>query len=237
MIGPGINSACIVGGALVGILVGRKLGKDFRAKLMLVFGCISTGMGVYMIGKAQALPPIVCSLLIGSLCGELFRLERLVNYLAHKAAALFDRKKNNADPAAHKALQEQFSVFTVIFCASGLGFFGSMQEGLTGDGSLLFIKAMLDFPTAMFVAANIGASVIVLAAPQFLIQMATLLSAGLLVQWATPLMQGDFSSCGGFIMLATGLRMCGVANFPILSMLPALAFVMPVSAGWTLLMG
>ena len=36
----------------------------------------------------------------------------------------------------------------------------------------------------------------------------------------------------GIIMLATGLRICGIKIFPIVNMLPALALVMPVSAAW-----
>ncbi len=233
MIGPGINSICIVSGALVGSLLGHRLGSEFRRKLMLVFGCISIGMGVFMIGKAQALPPVVCSLLLGSLCGELCRLEAMFTFLARKLAVRFKGDRGIANPVAQETIHEQFTILAVVFCASGLGFFGSMQEGLTGDISLLSIKALLDFPTAMFIAANIGAVVGVLALPQFAIQMGVLLSAELFAQWATPTMLGDFSSCGGFIMLATGLRMCGIMQFPIISMLPALLVSMPLSALWS----
>ena len=43
MIGPFINSACIVAGALLGTLLARKMNDDFQKNIMLVFGCISTG--------------------------------------------------------------------------------------------------------------------------------------------------------------------------------------------------
>ena len=56
--------------------------------------------------------------------------------------------------------------------------------------------------------------------------------AFLLVPILTPAMQADFSACGGVIMLATGLRICGIKIFPIVNMLPALLLVMPVSALW-----
>jgi hypothetical protein len=45
-------------------------------------------------------------------------------------------------------------------------------------------------------------------------------------------MLADFSACGGVIMLATGLRICGIKIFPIVNMLPALILVMPISALW-----
>lgn len=236
MLGPGINSLCIITGALAGALIGSRLGENFRKKLMLVFGCTCTGMGIFMIGKTQALPPVVASLLVGSLLGELFRLEKIIMYLARKSAALFARfGAGGRAPLEH--VQEQFSIFMVVFCASGLGFFGAMQEGLTGDTSMLLIKSILDFPTAMFIAANVGAIISFLALPQFALQALIILSAGLVGQYTSPAMLADFSGCGGFIMLATGLRMCGIMQFPILSMLPALFCVMPISHLWAVFFG
>ena len=286
MIGPAINSACIVAGAVLGSLLARRVGSSFQKNIMLVFGCISTGLGIFMIGKAHAMPPIVCSLMAGTVLGELFRLEHIVVRLSHKVAGFFARRSARraarkaarmtaqaganatvaasgtvtgaadagtpdaatsgtpgvaTDPArpsvSIEAIQEQFAVFTVVFSASGLGFFGAMQEGLTGDFTMLLIKSLLDLPTAMFIAANIGAVIGVLCVPQFVIQMAVLLSAGFVSHWATPAVLADFSGCGGFIMLATGLRMCGIVQFPILSMLPALLLAMPVSALWVHFVG
>lgn len=231
MIGPEINSSCIFFGALIGSYVGRLLGETFRRHLLLVFGCINIGMGVFMIGKTQALPPVVCALLIGTLVGEMFRLEHLIMMLAHKVASVFSRigKKQRS---SLEYMREQFSIFLVVFAASGLGFFGAMQEGLTGDPSLLIIKALLDFPTALFIAANTGAIIGILCVPQFLVQMLVLLSAGFVGQYTSPFLLDNFSGCGGFIMLATGLRTCGIMQFPILSMLPAFLFSMPLSMLW-----
>jgi hypothetical protein len=127
-------------------------------------------------------------------------------------------------------------VATVLFCVSGLGIMGAMREGMTGDASLLFIKALLDLPTAMLIASSLGAVVGVLAVPQFLVQLAILLAASALVPLTTPAMLADFSACGGIIMLGAGLRQSSLLEVPILSMLPSLFLVMPVSALWTRLL-
>ena len=127
MIGPEINSSCIFFGAVIGSYVGRLLGETFRRHLLLVFGCINIGMGVFMIGKTQALPPVICALLIGTLVGEMFRLEHLIMLLAQKVASAFSRigKKQRS---SLEYMREQFSIFLVVFAASGLGFFGAMQR-------------------------------------------------------------------------------------------------------------
>lgn len=233
MIGPFINSACIVAGALLGTLLARKMNDDFQKNIMLVFGCISTGLGIFMISKSHALPPVVCALMGGTVAGELCRIEAMVTRLSRAVGAVFARRGGQKGVMAGDAFQEQFAVFTVVFSASGLGFFGAMQEGLTGDYTMLLIKALLDLPTAMFIAANIGAVIGVLCVPQFTVQAMMLFSAELVSHWATPDVLADFSGCGGFITLATGIRMCGIAPFPILSMLPALLLVMPLSVLWT----
>ena len=231
MIGPEINSLCILFGSVIGSSIGRLLGETFRKHLLLVFGCINIDMGVFMISQTRTLPPVVCSLLLGTLTGEMLRLEQLIMLLAHKISTVFGRigKRQSNSP---EYVREQFSIFLVVFAFSGLGFFGAMQEGLTSDPSLLIIKALLDFPTALFIAANTGAIISILCVPQFLVQMLVLLLAGVVGQYTTPFLLDNFSGCGGFIMLATGLRTCGIMQFPILSMLPAILYAMPITLLW-----
>lgn len=72
-----------------------------------------------------------------------------------------------------------------------------------------------------------------IAVPQLAIQSLLFFSAALLIPLASPTMLADFSACGGIIMLATGLRICGIKIFPIVNMLPALLLVMPCSALWS----
>ena len=43
MLGPEINSLCILVGAVIGSSIGRLLGESFRKPLLLVFGCINIG--------------------------------------------------------------------------------------------------------------------------------------------------------------------------------------------------
>ena len=48
----------------------------------------------------------------------------------------------------------------------------------------------------------------------------------------TDFMVNDFKACGGFILVATGLRILQVKNFPVADMLPAMVLVMPISYAW-----
>ncbi len=238
MIGPVANSVCIIAGSVLGALCGPVISQAFRKKLMNVFSCITLGIGVTMLSKGDSLPPVVLSLLLGTAVGELTRFESLVMKGAFKVAGLFNRngKKRSGETLSDTVFRDQFAVATVLFCVSGLGIIGSMREGLTGECSLLLIKGVLDLFTAMLIAASIGSVVGVLAVPQCLIQFALLFGATVLMPYTTPTMFADFSACGGIIMLGAGLRQMGLVEVPILSMLPGLFFVMPLSGVWKELM-
>ena len=108
-----------------------------------------------------------------------------------------------------------------------------MSEGMTGDPTLLIVKSILDFFTAIIVASIMGLTVGVLVVPQFTVQLLLYLSASLIIPLTMPDMLADFSACGGFIMLATGFRIASIRQFPVANMLPALILVMPRSWLWS----
>lgn len=234
MLGPLTNSACIILGAVAGSLGGASLSPAFRAKMMMVFSCCALGIGVSMTAKVNALPPVIASILVGTLLGEALRLEDRTMRAALRLAALFPKRGDATLP--EQSFRDQFAVAAVLFCVSGLGVMGAIREGMTGDASLLLVKSLLDLPTAMLFAASLGAVAGTLAAPQLLLQLAILLAAKAAIPLTTPAMLADFGACGGIIMLGTGLRMCGLLEVPILSMLPSLLLIMPASALWTLAM-
>ncbi len=237
MLGPLVNSAGIATGALLGSFFGHRLTPAYRTKINSVFGCISLGIGVTLCAKGSSLPPVLVSLLFGALAGEALGLERRVMWLALKTVSALNRGGGEPREISRQAFNDQFSVATLLFCASSLGVLGSIHEGLSGDSSLLLVKALLDFFTVMIFAANIGGVVGALALPQFTIQFLLLLLATTLSPLTTPAMFANFSACGGMIMLGSGLRQCGLLQVPILSMLPGLLLVMPVTALWARLFG
>ena len=57
--------------------------------------------------------------------------------------------------------------------------------------------------------------------------------AKIIVPLTNAVMIADFKACGGFILVATGLRILQVKNFPVADMLPAMVLVMPISYAWT----
>ena len=118
---------------------------------------------------------------------------------------------------------------TVLFCASGTGIYGSLDEGMSGDITILVSKSILDFFTATIFAASLGYAVSIIAIPQFIIFLLT----RFILPFTTPLMISDFKACGVFLVLAPGFRMVKLKMFPIAEMILAMILVMPLSWLWS----
>ncbi|MDP5239655.1 DUF554 domain-containing protein [Uliginosibacterium sp. 31-16] len=238
MLGPWINSAALLAGGGLGAALSQRVPKRVRDALPLSCGIISAAVGAVMMNKAHTIPAISLALLTGALIGELLflerRLEQAIGWLQQKAQRFIPTESN--DLGANSFVLKYVTIL-VLFCVSGMGIFGAMHEGMSGNANILLTKSVLDLFTAAIFATELGFSVVLIAVPQILIQSALFFSGALLIPLISPTMQADFSACGGIIMLATGLRICGIKIFPIVNMLPALLLVMPFSALWLYCLG
>ena len=234
MLGPLVNSAAVVIGGVAGTLLGRALPRRVREAMPLTCGLVSIGIGTALMNKVHALPAVALAMLLGAFIGELLRLERglevAIGWAQQRVEKAWPGERGN--PRTGNFVAKYVTVL-VLFSASGMGIFGAMREGMTGEATILIAKAMLDLFTAAIFAAELGFSVAFIAVPQLAIQGLLYWSATFLLPLVDPAMLADFSACGGVIMLATGLRICGIKIFPIVNMLPALVLIMPCSSLWS----
>ncbi|PKU22658.1 DUF554 domain-containing protein [Telmatospirillum siberiense] len=234
MIGPIVNGSSIIVGSIVGAFLGERIAERIRSALPMTFGAASMALGIALIIKIKLIPAVILALLLGSLIGEILSLERTIQRVSIKARGLIEAVLPARETTlTQEEFLEKFVALVVLFCASGTGIFGSMTEGMTNDSSLLMAKALLDLFTSAIFATTLGYSVAVIAIPQCAIQFCLLLGARQILPFTTPEMVADFSACGGVIMFATGFRICGIKPFPVANLLPALLFVMPISAFWS----
>jgi uncharacterized membrane protein YqgA involved in biofilm formation len=228
-----INAGSIFVGGLVGGVLGQKFSEDFKRQLTLVFAICSMGMGIYAIGPMKNMPAVIFALVVGTAFGLLIHLGDWINkgavQMQRPIAKLFPQNKTGMG-------QEEFILtlvtIIVLFCASGTGIYGSLDNGMTGSPAILISKSILDFFTAAIFASNLGFVVSVIAIPQFVIFTCLFFLAKFIYPLTTPTMIADFKACGGFLMIATGFRMVRIKDFPTADMIPAMVFVMPLSWVW-----
>lgn len=228
MIGPVVDSAALALGGVAGVLFGPLIPARVKDTLPLIFGVITVCIGATLVGKASHMHVVVLALITGSFLGELCYAERGLEYVIRRCVG-WSRKH---DGAVDEGFIIQFITLISAFCFGSMGLFGAMNEGITNDPSILFTKAVLDLFSGIIFGATLGLRVSLIAVPQFLTLAALYFSASSIMPYVNEQMLNDFSSCGGVIFVATGLRMCGIKIFPIINMLPALLLVMPLSLFW-----
>lgn len=232
-IGVIINTVAIFLGGIAGALLGNKLPEKYKEQLNLIFGLCSMGMGISSIVLMKYMPAVVFALIIGTIVGLVFNLGDKVYELCSKLQKVMIRivPKKETNMSETEFLATLITVI-VLFCSSGMGIYGSLSEGMTGDSSLLITKSILDFFTAAIFACNLGYIVSLIAVPQFVIFTTLFLSASFIVPLTTPDMIADFKACGGFLMVAAGFRILKLKMFPVVDMIPAMILVMPFSWFW-----
>ncbi|EER4341173.1 DUF554 domain-containing protein [Escherichia coli] len=207
VIGPFINASAVLLGGVLGALLSQRLPERIRVSMTSIFGLASLGIGILLVVKCANLPAMVLATLLGALIGEICLLEKGVNTAVTKAQNLF---RHSRKKPAHESFIQNYVAIIVLFCASGTGIFG-----------------------AMIFACSLGIAVSVISIPLLIIQLTLAWAAALILPLTTPAMMADFSAVGGLLLLATGLRICGIKMFPVVNMLPALLLAMPLSAAWT----
>ena len=134
---------------------------------------------------------------------------------------------------------EGFVAASLLFCVGPLTLIGSLNNGLTGDATLLVIKATLDGLSSIALASvfgiGVGFSILVILGYQGGVSLA----AGLLAQ-ALPDPANDprillVTGVGGVMILGLGINLLGLTRIRVASFLPGLALAPLVSllAAWT----
>jgi hypothetical protein len=101
---------------------------------------------------------------------------------------------------------------------------GSIQDGLSGDFSLLAIKSVLDGFAAMAFASTLGVGVLFSVIVILVVQGGISLLAGLLTAAVTPAMMAEMTAVGGVLLLGIALSsLLEIKPIRVGNFLPALA--------------
>jgi hypothetical protein len=213
--------AVLLGGTL-GLLVGGRLPDRFHN--IVISG---VGLSVLVIGMQNALTTqnvliMLGAILIGGLLGEAMRISDGLDNLG----AYLQRRLAGSGRGASSTFSEAFVTSSLIFCVGPLTILGSIQNGISGDISLLAIKSLLDGFTAFALASALGWGVLVSAVTVLIYQGALSVIAALIAS-GVPSHDNPYivemTAVGGLIILGVGLRLLNIKELKLANYLPALA--------------
>ena len=235
MIGIIADVLSVVIGGIFGALIGQRLSAKFAEDMNLVFGLCAIGMGIKSIFLMENMPAVILAITLGSILGLTCKLGVIIRKGAEQLQKPIVKLLGPSGGSRMEKDEYMSLIVTmiVLFCASGTGIYGCLDAGMTGNCTILLSKTVLDLFTAMVFACNAGLVVSVVALPQLLVFLILFALAHLIVPLTTPGMIADFKACGGFLLVATGLRIAKIKELPLADMLPAMVLVMPFSQLWT----
>jgi uncharacterized membrane protein YqgA involved in biofilm formation len=219
-----LNAAAVIAGATLGVLLGARMPARMQQTLTDGLGlftvAISLALAVrFLLDPAVALADqlaVLAALLVGAVIGELLRLSDRLDALGD----WFQRRLARGDQPSR--VSEGFVTASLVFCVGPLTILGSIQNGLTGDISLLAVKSLLDLVASIAFAAALGAGVYLAAGSVLLIQSAIATVAWLVGAGLDPASIAATSATGGVVLLGVGLRLLDIKRVRVVNFLPAL---------------
>ena len=226
-IGPLVDAGAIALAGILGSLVGTRLDERVSKALTTLMGFVALAIGIVLVIRVQTLGAVVLALVIGTLIGTLLKLDDHANSLFKKINLKLFKSEEDEEKL------DNFNTILVLHCFSGTGIFGAINEGLTGDPTILICKAIMGFVTVFVFATQIGKICSLISVPQLFIQLCLFFLAVLARPLIDdPILKGDFSAVGGVIELILALKILKLVKFKTIDALPALILIFPITILW-----
>ncbi|NOZ29197.1 MAG: DUF554 domain-containing protein [Chloroflexi bacterium] len=224
MTGTLINITTVLLGGLLGSFLGNRLPDKMRGTVMSGLGLVTAVVGMQMALGTHNILLVMGSVLVGGVLGEWWRIE---DGLEAAGRWLEERVGDAMGSTDERSITRAFVTASLVFCVGPLTILGSIQDGLTGDYSLLAIKAMLDGFAALAFSATLGPGVILSIITILIYQGGlSLIAMGMgnmlgEVTRQTPWVV-EMTAAGGVLILGISLILLDLRRIRVANMLPAI---------------
>ena len=225
-LGTIINTAAIVAGGIGGALFGRFLKENVQDTLTKVCG-VST-LFIAIAGALEQMLTVengaivshgamlvIGCLTIGAVIGELMNLEGAFE----RFGEWLKRKTGNAKD---KRFVDAFVTASLTVCIGAMAIVGSIEDGITGDYSILATKSVLDFIIIMVMSCSMGRGAVFSAIPVAILQGSITALAGLLRPVMTAAALANLSMVGNVLIFCVGINLVWGKKVRVANLLPAI---------------
>ena len=220
LVGTLVNTAAVIAGSLIGLLLGNILPERLRDTVMKGLGLCTLFVGIDgMLGGSNALIAII-SVAVGAVIGELCDLDGHLNRLAEGLEKRFQKDRKGGGPS----LAEGFVTASLVFCVGAMTIVGALNDGLTGNHEMLFTKATLDFVSSIIFASSLGLGVMLSAAAILTIEggIACLASLVAPILQQNPNTVPEMTVVGSVLIVGISLNLLGVTKLKVMNYVPAI---------------
>ncbi|MCF7925731.1 MAG: DUF554 domain-containing protein [Candidatus Izimaplasma sp.] len=214
MTGVLVNVFAIIGGGLIGLIFNRGLSDQVKKVIMQGIGLSVIIIGIGGALKVDDVLLLVVSLVIGGFIGAAIQIETRLDRLGKRIEQSFKNENNG--------FAKGFVWATLIYCVGAMAIVGSIEAGLEGDNTTLYIKAILDGVTAIIFTATLGFGVIFSSIPVLIYQGTIVLLGYQIEPYLTDLMINEMSAVGSVLIMAIGINILELKHVHVGDLLPAI---------------
>lgn len=230
MTGTLLNIAAVLIGGALGLIFGARVPERLKSTIVAGLGLFTAAIGIQMFLKTENPLIVLGALLIGGLLGEWWKIEDGLQALGQILEKRF--AKSNGEEAPGKFVRG-FLTASLLFVVGPMTILGSIQDGLTGDYSLLAVKSVLDGFASLAFASTLGAGVMFSTIVILVYQGGISLLAAQLNAVVTPSMMNEMTAAGGVILMGLAIsslleiKKIHVGNFlPALVIAPLIVWIL-----------
>jgi len=216
-IGSLVNALTVIIGSTLGLITGNKLPDRFKGIIFQAVGLATLVLGMQMAFEVKDFVIFVFSLIFGAIIGEAIRLETRMEQMSEWLKTRM-RIKN-------ERFTEGLITAFLIFCVGSMTFVGAINEGLTGDRTLILSKSVLDGFTSIVLASVYGVGVLFSVLPLFLVQSSLTLLATPFQSFFSEILIAQLTAVGGALILGIGLNLLEIKKIKTMNLLPGLVVV------------
>jgi hypothetical protein len=223
--GTWINVLTVIIGSSVGMVLRHRLPRPMQQVITQAVGLMTLVIGFAMVRslaevEAGLIDGIILALLAmvaGGLLGEWWQIEKRLTQLGDQLKA---RVKGGGK------FTEGFVAASLLFCIGPMTILGSINNGLSGDNTLLTLKATMDGLASVALTGSYGVGVLFSALTVLVVQGSISLLAGLFAA-LIPDPGTDprilmLTGVGGLMILGLGFNLLELGRIRVASFLPAL---------------
>jgi len=224
-LGTLINTATVIAGGGVGLLIGSRIPERVRTSVVQVIGIATLMMGIDNVLDTDNLVFPLVGTVVGAIAGEVARIEDRLERMGERLKSRFARPDDDG------SFVRGFVTATLLFCVGPLTLLGAIEDA-TGDVPRLYIiKGTLDGFMSMIFTATHGIGAVFAALSVFVVQGVLTLAGTGLDALLDDRMRTELFASGGLMVIAIGLNLLGITKIRLGSLLPGL-LVTPLLVVW-----
>lgn len=222
MLGTIVNALAVIILGCAGLLFKKAINEKMSDLLMKGIGlCViyigisgAIDAGLSLEGADTNSLITIIAMTLGGILGHVCDLDGRMNRLGERI------QDKLAKGDSKSTIAEGFVTASLIYCVGAMAILGSLQSGLEGNHTTLYIKSLLDGIMSTILAAQLGFGVLLSAVPVFLYQGTITLCAHWVEPFLSTLVIAEMNCVGYILIMAIGLNIAKITKIKVMNLVP-----------------